>query len=541
MPENPCEPGYPVPTACRDAAAVPWGCAERADCIYGSGQSTEPWYPCAMTDNGDDTRCDGAKGPPAFRRDRQPWFCLAYGDGFADAEGNAEPFYNRRWNGDEIYRYILNADAVFWVWPCAPTNYCPMTDPYYDVWLTRWFVTGAGWLDGKNWKLFCNPVEWSPDHEAEQLVGKPIYLDLDRSLFQPAFVHLVAGQYQPNCFEPFLDVFCFSEFCEAPEWSCIGASEPARARALDSLYVTLNLSYSADNDAFPFDNPYEITLKNCALAMLNWIVDRMDDAHDPRCAYDSQAKCTWSHREVFDESNLTLPGLELEPWPAVRGFAPPDVPEGLYPEYAGVPVPITCQGLLTKVELPAVLTLKMVTIVMHLHVQNESGGDDGYRVMGDCFVALILRVKLLPKAFAVEWPLQLRGRPDALDDPFNLEAEDPAHPYVDPLNPGQAHAHEILTPVGPNGERIWLEQTWRGLLSAPEFSRNSNEFVVVDEASTAACCQALHAVDRTTIPGEINDCSELQADGTRVIRPQRYQGWVGLGVDFGGVTGGCRP
>ncbi len=530
-----CEPDSPVPTACQDASAPPHDC-EGSDCIYGNGVYTDPQEPCSVTDT-IHTRCSGVPdSPPAFWPSLQPWFCLSYAEGFQDAEGSNEPFYSRG-AGDGVYRYLLQPDTVLLVYPCAPVNYCPTTW-WWAIWLTRWFLIGAGGLDGRSWKMFCNTTEFDPEGEADQLVNKPIFLDLDRSTFQPAFIHLIAGDHAPPCFGPFDDVFCFSELCDDPAWECIGGD---RARALDSLYVTLNVSCGQDAATFPFANPFEITLRNCAWARINELVDRMDDAHDPRCGYASSRKCTWGHEEVFDENNPTLVALELGPWPAVQGVAPgEDFPAGLYPEYVGEAVPITCRGRLTKVELPAVLTLKMVTLVMHLHVEREGGGDTeytGYRVFADILVALVLRVKLSPGAFAVDWPLQLRGRPEALDDPFNLEVEDPDHP-------GQVHPHEFLTPVGPNGERVWLEQTWRGLLSAPEFSRNSNAFLEIAGASNEDCCHGLHAIDRTAIPAEINDCSELQADGSRVIKPQRYRGWVALGVDFSGVPngtqGGCR-
>jgi len=154
--------------------------------------------------------------------------------------------------------------------------------------------------------------------------------------------------------------------------------------------------------------------------------------------------------------------------------------------------------------------------------------------------ASTLRIRLLPEAFAVEGPLLLRGRPEALNDRYNLEFEDPNDPYVNAQNPGSAYAEEYLIPRGPNGERIWLQQSWRGLLTAPQFSRNLHWFEEIEEASSAACCELLHAIDRCTIPGDLNDCSEWQSNGTRVIKPQRYQGWIGLGVDLGSVTGGCR-
>ncbi len=549
----------PVPTICRERAEnaaqiILQKCnAAGQECFFGNTTYNLPSDPCALTANANLTRCSGIiTSPPSFFRFMQPYFCVNYGPGFADARGNDESFICHH-DTDGEYRYLFPRGSAFQmsVFPCAfRQSYCEgVSDPQnFGIWLYRWFLIGCGYLDGLAWKMGCNSVEWSPEGPAEQLVEKPFFLDLDASLFQPGFVHFVAEGEQPYCF-PLQDQFCFAAQSQSDLWTCIGNlpqnQHPDRAEALNTLYPVLNLSYSEDTDpetgAFPFRNRYEITLKNCAWRLVGEIVDQLYQAHDPAAGYDSPALYTWHHEEEFDENNVTLSELGLEPYPPVVGVGPcEDHPAGLYPEYEGVAIPITCRARLTKVEYPAELTLKKVTVTLHLHVEAEGGGQGGYRVMGDAFVILILRIRLLPEAFAIEGPLLLRGRPEALNDRYNLEVEDPDDPYISAEHPGAAHPHEYLIPTGPNGERIWLQETWRGLLTTARFSRNDNMFVDITGASSSACCEALHAIDRCVIPAEINDCSELQADGTRVMKPQRYEGYIALGVDLNTVEGKCE-
>lgn len=521
----------PLPTICQDAAQPPYGCEPGDErCIYGNGLYTAPGDPCAVTDTLD-TRCTGTEAHEAvFWKELGPWFCLRWGNGFSDATGNADAFYCRTMAGEHTFRYVLPGPQLnLYVEPCAPIPFCAPEDPYQGTyWLTRYFVFNGGWNEGVGWRMHCN--QWDEDDlQAPRL----IVLELDRDTFTGAHVHFVEGSAAPDCFAPFQDVFCFSADCSAwPEWACIGASAPDRAEALDSIEVIPNVFVAQDQAAYPFGNPYQNVLTNAAWEMVNRIVDRLDDAHALRPKYDRSAVSTWECTELFDENNLTLQELELEPYPAVRGRGPSEeFPNGLYGEYADQPIPITCRALVTGAELPAALTLERLRTVMHLHVEERGGSSGGFRVFADLYFWLRLRVRLLPAAYEVGWPFQLIGRPEGTDDPYDLTVEDPD-------NPGGAHPFEILTPVGPQGERIWTEKSWRGLNTHPAFSRGSLRWNDVG-GSNQSCCGCLRAIDQTEILAEINDCSELQWDGSRILKPQRYGGFVGLSVDFAGVVGGC--
>ena len=530
-----CPPGneVPFPTDCVDVLTPPHVClGDPSECIYCNPPQGSAHDPCSFVVGANSSRCNGLVGGlGGLHEGLQPFFCVGFGPGTMDATGSTDPFYSRvrDYSGDCAYRYFLQANIALIVEPCTPINYCP-AGSYYAKNLCRWFIIGAGASDNRGWKMLCNYVEMDEYGPAvEQLVPKPLPLDLDMLDHTPAFIHLVAGNPQPYCFDPFKDVFCFSRSCSAdPKWDCIGATNRSQVDALESPYIVCNVSYSTDRTAFPFSNPAEIELKNAAWAMVNEIVDQLDNSHDGGVPYHSRATYLWATTEEFGPDNFTLQELGFPPYPAVRGRASSDeFPGGVYAEYADVPIPLVCRARLTKAELPAVLTIHKVSFVMHLHVEKE-GGSRRHRVHADIYIWLGLRVRLMPAAYEVDWPLQLIGRPNGgTDDPYDLRVEDPGESGVE-------HRFEILTPVGPSGERVWYEQSWRGLNSARQFSRGVPWQGV---AAVPTCCQSLRAIDQLIIAGEINDCGELQPDGPPVELPQRYQGGVGLGIDWFGVEG----
>ena len=542
----------PDGSTCLDVAAVPNLSAHPCDkpfitggdpeCLYCNDVFTPADKPCSgPTSNPDSTRCSGlTSAPPKFDELRKPAFLFHFGPGQTDIHGDNAVKGGR----DSWYYVLLQEDLIIDVCPCAPGIYCPSPGQGNEsIWLCRMMSVGERDI---GWRLFCNTVTVCPDGEGQcsQLEPRRMALGLDHLTFQPLFVFFTTGGGKPHCF-PFANQFCYTEISDPEIWNCIGSGDPGptggqRARALDRLIVNADMRYSTDNEAFPFRNLSEIRLKNCVLHTFGVdrgdgvpLVEQLDNgpngtaAHDARSEYDYFRKHTWVHVATFNEDN---PGLgALGAFPPVRGVAPYADHEDFYPQFAGEPIPVTCRAALSKIKLPAYLTFYQTAIIMHLHV--ELGPSAGFaskaRVFGAVLVTIILRVKLLPEAFDDE-RISLMG---SIDDPFDLRVASDEDPAIE-------HPYERLVPLGPNGERVPLKMTWRGLRADRKYSRvehadaqgrpSFNE--IFTGINPGTCCDVLNAIDHTFFFGELNNGRELQEDGSAVKKSQRYEGHFGVGV-----------
>jgi hypothetical protein len=420
---------------------------------------------------------------------------------------------------DSTFRYFLGGVIDLGIEPCAGLaahNYCegPL---WWGIGLSRWFIMYESY---SAWRMQCNEFDWGA---ASQLEPRPVAVNIGDPYYRIARVHAVAEYEKPYAFGPTKDFYCFSKR-EDDQWEN-AASSSEQVDALDSLDVVLNCRYSDDDTAYPHRSPWEVELKNAAWRMVNLIVDRLDDAHDPTQSYDADGLNRWRHFENFDENNLTLEQLGLEPYPAVRGVpaGDEDWPGGLYTAYAGEPIPLVCRSWLTGIDIPATLTLYTCTVVLHLSVEERGIVDEprAYRLQATAFVAVHLRVKL--GAIPEDYPYTMVNP----DDPFNLTVD---------------QAGEFLTAMGPNGERVPLLMRWHGLNSHRRYSRSPNTFAELsDTQSGSVCCGTLHTINNGYIHAELNDCSEYDpSEGADPVeKPQWQRGGISLGVDWIDPGGGC--
>lgn len=384
--------------SCTDIDHPDWG-----TCYHCSATITERKAPCLLTANSvgaNVTRCESSSAGVAPTRNpsaaEQMPFCIYFHEGTTDAEGNTDPFTPR-----EHYAGFLARDINFEISPCAPS--APSTDVCSSgptpIWLCRMLFAAER---DSGWRIQCNAVEacasgegGSCDQLARRLFGMSLGLN-----GRMAFAHFTAGSDKPVCFH-LVDFFCYTDACANTVPPVFVCDENGFAQQLNILFVNTNVRYSTDNDAFPHRNPKQVELLNAVWAKVNELVTAL--THRSDMDYDNPNMATWTA------------SLQTENVPIVGSAA-------AYPEYDGVPIPITCKGMVTGVELPAQLTLQYVNLTANIHVEKD-GGDGTYRVTADARINAGVRVELLPEAYDVEWPLNLLSPPAEPNEPFEFSTQ----------------------------------------------------------------------------------------------------------------------
>jgi hypothetical protein len=498
-------------------------------CIYCNPGSQGSTNACTPEQN----RCSGLQGPPVINLEGSvPWVCLSWGPNAWDASHSQAPFFTTEdGRGGGVYRYVIlptfNLDAD----KCAPNPYC-LSGPQGPVWLCRAFATGEL---NTGWRMFCSEVTPANLYE-------PLHMILERDFLTngPMFLAF-ALTGDPGCFGPTQEVYAFTEQC-TEEWLMCGGDV---ARVVDWLEVDLDVRFSDDQDVYPTRNPFQRVLENAAWWEMSRIVDVLD-GHEPGLDYDNPRKALWSMVEWFDEHNHTLTLLDLDPNPPVRGRAIDGVaPEGYYHEYRTTPIPITCTGYLSKVEVPAVLTLRNMTMFARLHPEEAHvSGTDPFeaRVHATVDISLEMRVRLLPEAvdLLADAGLELLDATD-LNALFDRR-------IADPDDAEQEHPHERLIARGPNGERVPERLSWRGVRSNRRYARvpHTNvrlgfDFEPPGGSSHPSGCAAVNAINGLVVNGQLNDTREWDPrTGVATELPQFCVGEVVFGVNEGLDAGvGC--
>jgi hypothetical protein len=460
------------------------------DCIYGNEGSNSPRDPCEILY--ENTRCTG-QGFPARRvaNTDMPYFCVRQGVLQADADGNPDPFFPT-----EIVKGFLSRNPQFLIEPCAPEERtCThQTEFPFDKWLRR--ITTIGEHGG--WRMLCNTVEQAPTGYPDQNVPESLRLNL-HSRRHPCFVQL-SGDSQPQCFQGFLDLYCFTGRCRGigsinEHIDCIGEQA---ASTLDELDVYLDCRYGTDADAYPWSNEAERNLYNSAFLALKTLVDRLAlPGHDQTLPYDHANKSVWTHVETFTDNPVIC--FNEEYYPPIDDWN------------LGDPIPITVIDTASRQEHLAHLTLKECNIDCAVNVERGYTlyGDVRYRVHASIDVILNLRLKRLTGQ-RVDWPYSWLHA----DNPFDWRIEDQSVP-------GTEDKDNRVFPIGPHGERCPMQERddgepyslyWHGLKTDQHWSFGPNDWEEPQPGGGGLCCGAYREIDDTILFGKPDDNTGLSED-----------------------------
>jgi len=407
------------------------------------------------------------------------------------------------------HKYYLNSYVELAVNPChAP--HCP--NPDLARWLCRIYISNAS---GMGWRMLCNKTKEYPAGSpppGNQLLDRlfQIPIGIDRDMIYIFFSLGGAG----GCFHT-LNNYCLVSNCSgsgdgsSPSPDCWGGQTSTWMRFAiedydDNLKVVAKPQISTNNIVFPHNNKQDIITKNSVWKTYSAVFNSFGSAHNSRVGHDSKSLNVWRASGALGNAPVRDEGVPSSP---ITQF--------------------TITSWKTGIRFPARLIIDSHVTTARFTGQVFGGdtvalrGVDWYRVGATFDIQINLVLELQPNH--PDWP-----KPPEWDDDPSLRPFRFLNPN-DLTNYSIDDPQDVMVPTGPNGSRVVLAQSWRGVRGPAPYARGPYQFVY-HNTNVHDCFGLLRGIGESHGPasynfifGEINNQNETELTGPL---EQRYQGDV---------------